>query len=96
MSNAFKFGFGAGLGLTLVHILFLLLGMALFFPGLIMLSKERKKPEGEKETKNIYIAYALMVVGCVLGLVWAQDSYSRMPSRTFRECVRRHIPVEVG
>lgn len=68
IAEAFKFGLGAGFGFGLSHILFLLLGMAFFFPGLIMLAKERKKAAEEKDKKNIYTAYALMAIGCVLGL----------------------------
>jgi hypothetical protein len=68
IANAFKFGLGAGVGFGLSHMIFLLVGMAFFFPGLIMLSKERKKPAQQKNTTNIYIAYALMAIGCVLGL----------------------------
>ena len=68
IGNAFKVGLGAGFGFGLSQIVFLLLGMAFFLPGLIMLSKERKKAKGEKNSTNMYIAYALMAVGCVLGL----------------------------
>lgn len=68
MGDAFKFGFGAGIGIALANIIFLLLGMAFFIPGLLMLAKERKKKEEEKNRKNLITAYALMAVGCVLGL----------------------------
>lgn len=66
--SAFKLGFGAGLGLLLANVLFILVGMALFVPGLIMYSKEKKKAEGEKSTTKVVFAFILMGVGCVIGL----------------------------
>ncbi len=68
LSNSFKVGLGAGVGFGLSSILFLLVGMAFFVPGLIMLSKERKASPQEKNTTNLYIAYALMIIGSIIGL----------------------------
>jgi len=67
-SNNVWFGFAAGLGINLASLIFIFIGMALFIPGLILLSKEKKKPKEEKNQTNIYIAYGLMAVGCILGL----------------------------
>jgi len=68
IKDAFKFGFGAGFGISLAQILFLLVGMAFFIPGLVMLSKERKKPKNEKDTTSLIIAFVLMGIGSVVGL----------------------------
>ncbi len=66
--SAFKLGFGAGLGLLLANVLFLLVGMALFVPGMLMYAKEKKKAQGDKDTTKVVFAFILMGLGCVIGL----------------------------
>jgi hypothetical protein len=68
IGNAFKFGFGAASGFALVQVIFLLVGIAFFIPGLVMLSKEKKKPQDQKNQTNLIIAFILMGIGSVLGL----------------------------
>ncbi len=68
ITSAFKFGFGASLGFILSRVLFLLVGMALFIPGMIMYKNEKKKTQSQKSTTNVVIAFVLMGLGCVLGL----------------------------
>ncbi len=65
VKNAFKFGFSAFSGMFAAQAIFLLIGLALFVPGLYLLSKERKK---EKSQQNLIPAYVLMGIGMVLGL----------------------------
>jgi hypothetical protein len=66
--GAFKFGLGAGLGAGISTMVFILLGMAFFIPGVILLSSERKKPNEEKSEGKLIGAYVLMGLGAILGL----------------------------
>ena len=66
--DAFKFGLGAGLGAGISTMLFILVGMAFFFPGLYLLSQERKKPKDKQNQSNLIGAYILMAIGVVFGM----------------------------
>ncbi len=61
--NLFKTGFGLGLGLYAAQVVFLVLGMIVFFPGYSMYQQKVKEnaPGSEK-----MFAFVLMVVGVVL------------------------------
>jgi hypothetical protein len=61
--NLFKAGFGIGLGLYAAQLVFLLLGMIVFFPGYLMYQQKQKEnaPDSEK-----VFAFGLMIVGVVL------------------------------
>jgi hypothetical protein len=61
--NLFKAGFGIGLGLYAAQIVFLLLGMIVFFPGYLMYQQKQKEnaPDSEK-----ILAFGLMILGVVL------------------------------
>lgn len=66
--ESFKFGLGAGLGAGISTMIFILLGLAFFFPGLYLLSQERKKPKDKQNQGNLVGAYILMAIGVVLGM----------------------------
>ena len=61
--NLFKTGFGLGLGVYAAQLVFLLLGMIVFFPGYSMYQQKVKEnaPGSEK-----MFAFVLMAVGVVL------------------------------
>jgi hypothetical protein len=67
MANSFKnlvkTGFGLGLGLYAAQLVFLLLGMIVFFPGYSMYQQKIKEdaPDSEK-----LFAFILMAIGVVL------------------------------
>jgi|LakMenE18May11ns_1017448.scaffolds.fasta_scaffold9958273_9 hypothetical protein len=66
--ESFKFGLGAGLGAGISTMIFIILGLAFFFPGLYLLSQERKKPKDKQNQSNIIGAYILMGLGVVFGM----------------------------
>ncbi len=61
--NLFKTGFGLGLGLYAAQLVFLLLGMIVFFPGYTMY--QQKVRENATPSEKMF-AFILMVVGVVL------------------------------
>lgn len=64
ISNAFKMGIGAAAGFAVVNVGLLLLALAFLIPGAILLARERKKPDGER---NVGLPYALIAIGVLLG-----------------------------
>lgn len=67
-ANAFRFGLGAGLGAGISTMLFIFLGLVFFIPGVILLSRERKKKKDERSGALLISAYVLMALGCIVGL----------------------------
>lgn len=67
-TDFFKFGLGAGLGAGVSTMLFILVGLAFFIPGVVLLGNERKKPEKERDQTHMIGAYILMGIGVVVGL----------------------------
>lgn len=63
-----KIGFGIGVGSNLASMIYIFIGMLFFFPGLYLLSKERKKTKEEQNKTNMIIAYVLMALGALFGL----------------------------
>ena len=61
-------GFGLGIGLHLSFIIFLMIGMLLFIPGLILWTREKKKPKNERNQTTIFLAFGLMILGCIIGM----------------------------
>ncbi len=61
--NLFKTGFGLGLGVYAAQIVFLLIGMIVFFPGYLMYQEKKKDnaPDSEK-----IVPFVIMAVGVVL------------------------------
>lgn len=68
MKNYVKAGFGLGAGSMLASMIFVFIGMLFFFPGLVLLSNERKKPQEEQNKTNMKIAYVLMIIGAIFGM----------------------------
>lgn len=56
-------GFGLGLGVFASQIIFILIGIAFFLPGLMLVKKKDKNPE---DTTSYYGGIALMAVGVAI------------------------------
>lgn len=63
-----KSGFWLGIGSMLSSIIFIFIGMLFFFPGLILLNKEREKTKEMQNQTNIIIAYVLMALGALFSM----------------------------
>jgi uncharacterized iron-regulated membrane protein len=63
LKNLFKTGFGIGLGLYAAQVVFLLIGMVIFFPGYVMYQQKQK--EGAPDSDKV-IAFGMMILGVVL------------------------------
>lgn len=63
LKSLVKTGFGLGLGVYLAQIVFLLIGMAIFFPGYLML---QDKQRGNKPTSEKVFPFILMAIGVVI------------------------------
>ncbi len=63
LKNLFKTGFGIGLGVYAAQVVFLLIGMIVFFPGYIMYEQKRK--EGAPDSEKV-ISFAMMILGVLL------------------------------
>jgi hypothetical protein len=64
MKSLIKTGFGISIGFYLAHILFILLGMAFFIPGFILL---KKSSSDKKKTSASQIGgLVLMVLGVAI------------------------------
>jgi prolipoprotein diacylglyceryltransferase len=63
IKNLFKTGFGIGLGVYTAQLVFVVLGMILFFPGYFMYQqKTREKAENSEK----FFAFILMAIGVIL------------------------------
>lgn len=65
LKSLVKTGFGLGLGLYLAQIVFLLIGMAIFFPGYVMLQNKNRtnSPTSEKVLPFILMAVGVVIMG---------------------------------
>lgn len=63
-----KAGFGLGVGSILATIVFLLIAVALFVPGFIMVKSEQKKDKEKRNTTKLVFGYILMGLGMILGM----------------------------
>jgi hypothetical protein len=64
MKSLIKTGFGISVGFSLAHMLFILVGMAFFIPGFILL---KKSSSDKKETSGSQIGgLVLMVLGVAI------------------------------
>lgn len=67
IKNYAKAGFGLGLGLMLAQILYLLLGLALFIPGLMLVKKGRDSNTKQIQSDTEYYGGMVMMgLGVVL------------------------------
>lgn len=68
MSNSFKnlvkSGFGLGLGVLAAQVLFLLIGAAIFYPGYLLVMKEKKDTEDTSSKKMLGLL--LMGIGVLI------------------------------
>lgn len=64
IKNYMKMGFGVGAGVFFAQILFILVGMAFFIPGYILVTKAKK--QGEKGSTDQIAGAVLMVLGVVV------------------------------
>ena len=70
-SEYIKIGFGAAIGSYALYIILLLVGLAFFVPGFIMVKQEQKKEKNDEEEHNQtrkIIGFVLMGIGVVCGL----------------------------
>jgi len=65
LKSLVKTGFGLGLGVFAAQIIFVLLGMMFFLPGLYLLKKD-KNDKSSNGSGSYYLGVGLMLVGVVL------------------------------
>jgi hypothetical protein len=70
-----KLGFFAGLGSFASFIIFILIAMAFFIPGFILLKREEAKPKEEQKQSNKVFAYILMGLGMLFGLGFGAGTF---------------------
>jgi uncharacterized protein YneF (UPF0154 family) len=65
LKSLIKTGFGLGLGLYLAQIVFLLIGMAIFFPAYAMLQKKQRNnsPLSEKIFPILIMTIGVVIMG---------------------------------
>ena len=63
-----KMGFGLGVGSMLATVIFLIIAVALFIPGFIIVKKQHAKPKEQRDKALLITGYVLMVLGAILGL----------------------------
>ena len=63
-----RFGFGTMLGSLLALLIFLAIGMGLFFGGYVLYKREAKKPKDEQNNAAKIGGIVLMALGCLVGL----------------------------
>lgn len=61
-------GFGVGVGSMFATMIFMLIAVALFVPGYIIVKKQNVKKKEERSTGTLVIGFILMGLGMVLGL----------------------------
>jgi 4-hydroxybenzoate polyprenyltransferase len=78
MGSFIKAGFGLGVGSILATIIFMLIAVALFIPGFIMVKSEQKKDKDKRNTTKLVIGYILMGLGMVLGMGFGASIFFSM------------------
>ena len=63
-----KEGFAGFFGGLAALVLYMVVGMIMFIPGLVLLNRENKKPKGQRNTGIVVVAYVLMFLGAAIGL----------------------------
>lgn len=66
--NIAKEGFAGAAGGLAAVVMYVLLGMLIFVPGMILLKKEKEKPKEKRNTVVVVFAYVLMFLGAALAL----------------------------
>ena len=67
-SNLIKAGFLLSIGGIAATIIFILIAVALFVPGYILVAKQHKKPKEQRDKGLLITGYVLMGIGAVVGL----------------------------
>lgn len=62
ISNYWKYGFGASAGFATT----ILLGLLFLIPGFILVTRENKKPKGDRNTTLLVIGFIIMFIGVAL------------------------------
>ena len=75
MGDMVKAGFGLTIGGMLASIMFLIVAMAMFVPGFIMVKKEHKKSKVERNGTTMVVGYVLMGLGMVIGLGFGATTF---------------------
>lgn len=64
ISNYWKGGFGFSAGFATM----VLVGLLFLIPGFILVTRENKKPKGERNTTLLVIGFIIMFIGVALSL----------------------------
>ena len=64
--TAFNMGFFGGLGSGIAFMIFTLIGLLFFIPGLIIIIKQHKKPKEQRNKTALVFGYVLMFLGLVV------------------------------
>jgi len=67
-ANIFKESAAGGAGFLAAFSGALLLGMALGIPGLILVTRENKKPKSKRDMTLLILGFILMILGAAIGL----------------------------
>lgn len=68
-------GFGLGLGTFAVFMLLMVVALAFFIPGFIIVARQQKKPKEERSTGMLVLGYILMVIGMIVGLGFGAGAF---------------------
>jgi hypothetical protein len=76
-----RVGFGTGLGVFASMAIFILVGLLLFIPGLVLVNREQAKPKETQNNSMKILGYVLMALGAAIGLgIGAGTLFSELSS----------------
>ncbi len=61
----------------MTHVVFILVGLAFFIPGLIIVIRQDKLPKAQRNAWQLALGFILMVVGVVIGCGLAYTMYTK-------------------
>jgi uncharacterized membrane protein HdeD (DUF308 family) len=77
-SNYLKAGFGTSLGFAMT----ILIGVLLFLPGYIIVTRENKKVKSDRNTGTLVLGFILMFVGVALGFgIFSGDALNALSNQ---------------
>jgi hypothetical protein len=84
MKEYFKMGLAFTAGSVIIMIALTFFAMIFFIAGLVLVTREQKKPKEQRNNSALYGGYALMILGCILGLgLGANFLFSSLSSMDF-------------
>lgn len=75
MSTMIRTGFGLTVGGLLASMIFIVIAMAFFIPGFILVKKEQKKPKSERNGTTLVVGYVLMGLGMIIGVGFGSGTF---------------------